>query len=89
MDEDDGQVVVKTSSGHELRAKDVVVATNSPINDRVVLHTKQAPYRTYVIAAKLPRGGLLRVNSGDRRSTANHRDLIGYREHLIELVRDE
>jgi hypothetical protein len=59
VDEKDGQVVVKTSSGHELRGKDVVVATNSPINDRVVLHTKQAPYRTYVIAAKLPRGTLL------------------------------
>lgn len=58
VDEKDGQVVVKTSAGYELRAKDVVVATNSPIIDRVAVHTKQAPYRTYVIAAKLPRGSL-------------------------------
>lgn len=58
MDEEDGEVVVKTSSGYALHAKDVVVATNSPINDRVVLQTKQAPYRTYVIAAKLPIGSL-------------------------------
>src|SRR5690606_42012023 len=26
-----------------------VVATNTPINDRVAIHTKQAPYRTYAI----------------------------------------
>ncbi len=28
----------------------IVVATNTPVNDRVAIHTKQAPYRTYVIA---------------------------------------
>lgn len=47
-------VVVKVSSGHEVRATDVVVATNSPVNLDVAIHTKQAPYRTYAIAAKLP-----------------------------------
>lgn len=35
---------------HQVHAAAVVVATNSPINDRVVIHTKQAPYMTYVIA---------------------------------------
>jgi glycine/D-amino acid oxidase-like deaminating enzyme/nitrite reductase/ring-hydroxylating ferredoxin subunit len=34
----------------------VVVATNTPINDLVAIHTKQAPYMTYVIGAKVPRG---------------------------------
>jgi glycine/D-amino acid oxidase-like deaminating enzyme/nitrite reductase/ring-hydroxylating ferredoxin subunit len=53
-----GEVVVKVSSGHEVRATDVVVATNSPVNLDVAIHTKQAPYRTYAIAAKLP-GGVL------------------------------
>jgi glycine/D-amino acid oxidase-like deaminating enzyme/nitrite reductase/ring-hydroxylating ferredoxin subunit len=33
----------------------VVVATNSPINDLVTIHTKQAPYRTYVIGVQVPR----------------------------------
>src|SRR5262249_6689845 len=33
----------------------VVVATNAPINDRYVIHTKQAPYMTYVIGARVPR----------------------------------
>lgn len=36
----------------------VVVATNSPINDLLALHTKQAPYMTYVIGARVPRGSV-------------------------------
>ena len=39
-----------TESGQTIRAKHAVVATNSPINDRVALHSKQAPYRTYAMA---------------------------------------
>jgi hypothetical protein len=31
---------------------------NASIADRVVLHTKTAPYRTYVLAFVLPRGAL-------------------------------
>jgi glycine/D-amino acid oxidase-like deaminating enzyme/nitrite reductase/ring-hydroxylating ferredoxin subunit len=58
VDEGKGEIVVKTVSGHQLRAKDVVVATNSPIVDRFAVHTKQAPYRTFVIAARLPRGAI-------------------------------
>jgi glycine/D-amino acid oxidase-like deaminating enzyme/nitrite reductase/ring-hydroxylating ferredoxin subunit len=37
-------------------ADSVVVATNSPINDLMALHTKQAPYMSYVIGARVPRG---------------------------------
>ncbi len=48
------QVGVTTSDGHTVHAKHVVVATNSPINDIVAMHTKQAPYRTYVLAFALP-----------------------------------
>jgi glycine/D-amino acid oxidase-like deaminating enzyme/nitrite reductase/ring-hydroxylating ferredoxin subunit len=58
VDEDTEGVVVKTEGGKEIRAKCAVVATNSPINDRVALHSKQAPYRTYAMALMLPRGGL-------------------------------
>jgi glycine/D-amino acid oxidase-like deaminating enzyme len=44
------------AGGHTVSAGAVVVATNAPINNRVAVHTKQAPYMTYVIAAALPRG---------------------------------
>lgn len=37
-------------------AKHVVLATNVPIGSRIFPHTKQAPYRTYVIAAEIPKG---------------------------------
>lgn len=43
---------------HRVRAEAVVVATNSPVNDRVVLHSKQAPYRTYAIAGPVPAGSV-------------------------------
>ena len=43
---------------HSVAADAVVVATNSPINDLVALHTKQAPYMTYAIGARVPRGSV-------------------------------
>lgn len=49
---------VKTSNGAIIRARAAVVATNSPVNDRVVIHAKQASYRTYVIGARVPRGSI-------------------------------
>jgi glycine/D-amino acid oxidase-like deaminating enzyme/nitrite reductase/ring-hydroxylating ferredoxin subunit len=55
--EEKNGVVVKTERG-TIRATDVVFATNSPIGGSVTIHTKQAPYRTYAIAAVLPRGTL-------------------------------
>jgi Rieske Fe-S protein len=43
---------------HAVSADAVVVATNSPINDRVAIHTKQAPYMTYVVGARVARGSV-------------------------------
>jgi glycine/D-amino acid oxidase-like deaminating enzyme/nitrite reductase/ring-hydroxylating ferredoxin subunit len=51
---------VKTEHG-EVRADAVVVATNTPFNNRVVMHTKQAGYRTYVIGVRVPRGSVPRI----------------------------
>jgi glycine/D-amino acid oxidase-like deaminating enzyme/nitrite reductase/ring-hydroxylating ferredoxin subunit len=45
---------VQTRAGHVVTAKAIVVATNVPVNDRVVMHTKQAAYRTYAIALRVP-----------------------------------
>ncbi|MEO5590228.1 MAG: FAD-dependent oxidoreductase [Gemmatimonadaceae bacterium] len=52
---------ITTSEGHVITADDVVVATNSPVNDWVILHTKQSAYRTYVIAARVPSGEIPRA----------------------------
>lgn len=47
---------VMTRNGPVVTCDAVVVATNSPINDLVAIHTKQAPYLTYVIGAMVPEG---------------------------------
>lgn len=46
---------VTTGDGHIISSDAVVVATNTPVNDWIILHTKQAPYRTFVIGARVPR----------------------------------
>jgi Rieske Fe-S protein len=38
-----------------VRARFAVVATNSPINDRAAIHSKQAPYRSYAMAFTIRR----------------------------------
>jgi glycine/D-amino acid oxidase-like deaminating enzyme/nitrite reductase/ring-hydroxylating ferredoxin subunit len=48
-------VRVETAAGHTVLASACVVATNSPINDSVITHAKQAPYRTFALAARVPR----------------------------------
>jgi len=52
---------VETSGGHVVTCNSVVVATNTPINDRFAIHTKQGPYITYVIGARVPRGSVARA----------------------------
>lgn len=51
---------IETEHGPVIMAKAVVVATNSPVNDLVAIHTKQYPYRTYVIGARVPAGSVPR-----------------------------
>jgi glycine/D-amino acid oxidase-like deaminating enzyme/nitrite reductase/ring-hydroxylating ferredoxin subunit len=54
-----GQVV--TSRGPTVTADAVVVATNSPINDRYAIHTKQAAYITYVVALAVKPGSVTKA----------------------------
>jgi glycine/D-amino acid oxidase-like deaminating enzyme/nitrite reductase/ring-hydroxylating ferredoxin subunit len=68
-----------TGDGFSVTAEAVVIATNSPISDLVSIHTKQAPYRTYVIGARIPRGVVPTALYWD--------DLDPY--HYVRLQRDE
>jgi glycine/D-amino acid oxidase-like deaminating enzyme/nitrite reductase/ring-hydroxylating ferredoxin subunit len=55
----EGGDVAKVKVGdYTVTADAVVVATNTPINDRFAIHTKQFPYMTYVIGARVPRGSV-------------------------------
>lgn len=51
----DGWCRISTAREITIEAREVVVATNSPVNDRVTMHTKQHAYRTYVVAMRIPR----------------------------------
>ena len=55
-----GRQHVTTEHG-QVDAAAVVVATNTPFNDRVVMHTRQAGYRTYVVALRVPKDAIARV----------------------------
>jgi glycine/D-amino acid oxidase-like deaminating enzyme/nitrite reductase/ring-hydroxylating ferredoxin subunit len=56
--EEDGGITIETEAGHCIRAKAALFATNSPVNDKVAIHTKQVPMRTYAIAGPVPRGSV-------------------------------
>ena len=55
--QDDG-VAVTTETDAVVQADAVVFATNSPVNDKMLIHTKQQPMRSYAIAGAVPKGSV-------------------------------
>ena len=51
-------VKVKTSRKHTITCDAAVAATNSPISDYVIMHVKEAPYRTYVVGGRIRRDAI-------------------------------
>jgi glycine/D-amino acid oxidase-like deaminating enzyme/nitrite reductase/ring-hydroxylating ferredoxin subunit len=49
-------VRIESRDGHVVTAQHAVVTTNTPINDRYIIHTKQSPYATYVLGLRVERG---------------------------------
>jgi len=80
---------VRTAAGRVVSAGAVVVATNVPINDRFVILTKQAAYRSYVISATVPPGSVPRALLWDtadpyhyvRLSPGHDRLVVGGEDH--------
>ena len=59
LDIKDGEpCCVTTSDGRLIKALDIIVATGSLVNDRVLIQTKLAQYRTYAIIVSLPHGDI-------------------------------
>jgi glycine/D-amino acid oxidase-like deaminating enzyme/nitrite reductase/ring-hydroxylating ferredoxin subunit len=77
--------------GHApISAHAVVVATNTPVNDRIALHTKQAAYRSYVIGIEIPAGTVERALYWDTldpyhylRLAADDLLLVGGEDHKV------
>jgi glycine/D-amino acid oxidase-like deaminating enzyme/nitrite reductase/ring-hydroxylating ferredoxin subunit len=81
---------VTTTNGLTVTAKAVVVATNTPINDRYVIHTKQAPYTTYVIGLQVRRGNVTRALFWDTAERAGTEDQLGGAPyHYVRLAKGD
>ena len=55
------EAAVVQTNGPTVRSDFVVVATNTPVNDLVAIHTKQAAYRSYVVGARIPKASVTRA----------------------------
>lgn len=59
---DEGPSVrVRTQAGFIITADALVIATDTPINNRFATYTKQAAYRTYALAARVATGSVARA----------------------------
>ncbi len=47
---------IVTAEGHKVSAKHIIVATNTPVNNKLLLHLRQYAYRTYVVGMKIKKG---------------------------------
>ncbi len=85
---------VRTSAGHTITAGAIVVATNSPFNDLVTIHTKQAPYHTYAIGARVAPGAITPALYWDtedpyhyiRLQRTTNRELGGDNEDALDML---
>ncbi len=76
------------STGEVVEASALVVATNVPVNNRLVIHTKQAAYRSYVVALDLQHGAVPKALYWDTAEPYHYvrvapYDLRGARDVLI------
>jgi len=81
---------VRTADGFVVRSEAVVIATNTPINDRYVIHTKQAPYTTYVVGLMVPAGSVTKALFWDTAERAGmEKDLGPVPYHYVRLAQGE
>jgi len=76
VDEEDGQCIVTTESGHTVRARHVLMATHSP-KGIMFVQTLLGPYREYALAATLASGtypppGTFWTMTGEQRHSLRH-----------------
>lgn len=100
--EDGTPARVITADGHTIIADDIVVATHSPVNDWMVLHSKQAAYRTYVLGVRIPKDSVPRIllwdtgdpyhyasiHSADKPGVDYEILMVGGEDHKTGQVRD-
>ncbi|BCA56061.1 2Fe-2S ferredoxin [Nitrospira sp. KM1] len=80
---------VGTSEGPSVTANAVIVATNTPVNTWVAIHTKQAAYRTYVIGARIPQQAATKALYWDTESPYHYVRICGMDDHAIVIIGGE
>jgi glycine/D-amino acid oxidase-like deaminating enzyme len=56
---DNSRNIIRTNTGYNVTAKDIVLATNAPIIDKVSkIYDKQVAYRTYVVVAEIQKNSI-------------------------------
>ena len=80
---------VETSHGPVVTCDVIVVATNTPVNDRVAIHTKQAPYVTYVIGAAVPKDSIMHALYWDTLHPYHYIRLLTLKDHDVLIVGGE
>jgi glycine/D-amino acid oxidase-like deaminating enzyme/nitrite reductase/ring-hydroxylating ferredoxin subunit len=81
--EEGGTVTAATRAGPKVLADFLVVATNTPVNDRFTIHTKQAAYRTYALALPVPAGSVARALYWDTEDPYHYARLHRLGEELL------
>src|SRR5919201_5510423 len=74
---------------HVVTGDALVVATNVPINNVLAIHTKQAPYMTYVIGARVPSGAVPKVLAWDTGDPYHYIRLQPLADHDLLIVGGE
>jgi glycine/D-amino acid oxidase-like deaminating enzyme/nitrite reductase/ring-hydroxylating ferredoxin subunit len=74
---------ITTADGFRVSAKHIVVATNSPVNNKYVMHLKQYPYRTYVIGARIKKNTIEKALWWDTGDMSMNSEIPPY--HYVRL----
>jgi glycine/D-amino acid oxidase-like deaminating enzyme/nitrite reductase/ring-hydroxylating ferredoxin subunit len=80
---------VMTNDDYKVSAKHIVVATNSPINNKYVMHLKQYAYRTYIIGATVPKGSIPFALWWDTGDVEANKDIPPYHYVRLEEYNDQ
>jgi glycine/D-amino acid oxidase-like deaminating enzyme/nitrite reductase/ring-hydroxylating ferredoxin subunit len=86
--------LVRTADQIAIEAGAVVIATNSPFNDLVTIHTKQAPYHTYAVGLRVAPGAITHALYWDtedpyhyvRLQRTTNRELGGDNDEAVDIL---
>jgi glycine/D-amino acid oxidase-like deaminating enzyme/nitrite reductase/ring-hydroxylating ferredoxin subunit len=90
---------IRTADGIVLKAKHLVMATNTPLNNKITIHAKMMSMRSYVIAAEIPEGAYTDALYWDtddnpayhyvrfyRNGSGTHYILVGGEDHKVGQI---